>query len=83
MKVPVSHHVPINIERLVPISVEKPLKYTEKKYLPISNEKDDYRGSNSENNEQRVEGTSDLSAGYPANQQNETNKKTEKNPPNN
>lgn len=81
MSVPIQKPVPIQIERHVPFDVEKPLKYTEKKYLPISNDKDDYRGSNSEKKEQRVEGINDLSAGYTANQPNETNKKTEKKPP--
>lgn len=83
VKVPVERPVPIHIERHVPINVERPLKYTEKKYIPINDDKDHYRGSNSENNEQRVEGTNDLSAGYSANQPNETNKKTEQNPPTN
>lgn len=81
MNVPVEKRVPIPIERHVPISVEKPLKYTEKKYLPIPDDKDDYHGSNSENSEQRVEGTSELSAGYSAKQPNETDKKTKQNAP--
>lgn len=83
VKVPFDKPVPIELERHVPISVEKPFKYTAKKYLPISNDKDDHRGSNSEKNEQRVEGAGDLSAGYSTVQSNETNKKTEPSPPTN
>lgn len=77
--VPIQKQMKIHIERHVPIIIEKPLKYTERKYLPISDDKVDYRRSNIENNEQRVEGASDLSAGYSTNQTNGTNKQTEQN----
>lgn len=35
MKVPVAHHVPVEIEHHTPVEVHRPLHYSAKEYVPV------------------------------------------------
>lgn len=53
---------PVELEKITPISVEKPLKYIEKVNFPIDSKKRDSTPRSSTN-----EGLQNLSAGYASN----------------
>lgn len=65
MKTLVEQPKPVELEKITPINVEKPLKYIEKVNFPIDAKKSGSASSNV--NADPVEGLQDLSAGYTSN----------------